>query len=331
MNELDWNFDAVPDAELVACCYWEYARESAFIRDTLAEYRYWFLAGGKWDENTGKLMADLEKVQRIGHQSEVFLRGCSFKPDRVCQSEDPKKPDYRHPDAPPITGSFPVPWQSLSADERKFRAHIRTDVEQLQIVPIKISDWSWAKEIARKCQHASDARHEQRRSWERKYLQRDKHGISSMSPDAPAPPEFRDLRPGIRWGSEETLLVDIAWEYFTNDEITNYFREWVKHARPKEVPKPDDKGHKPGDWRTQLTRLAVMRLLAYFTPLAIIDPQRDEFPAVWETKQFSRPKWRDVTKWYDARREAEKVFHALFPFLSKTDKPLSWHRQTPGK
>jgi hypothetical protein len=29
----NWNFDKVPDNELVACCYWEYARESAFIRN----------------------------------------------------------------------------------------------------------------------------------------------------------------------------------------------------------------------------------------------------------------------------------------------------------
>ena len=31
LTKFDWNFDAVPDNELVACCYWEYARESAFI------------------------------------------------------------------------------------------------------------------------------------------------------------------------------------------------------------------------------------------------------------------------------------------------------------
>ena len=37
-----WNFDAVPDGELKACCYWEYARESAFIRDTLRNYREWY-------------------------------------------------------------------------------------------------------------------------------------------------------------------------------------------------------------------------------------------------------------------------------------------------
>jgi hypothetical protein len=32
LSEFDWNFDPVPDNELVACCYWEYARESEFIR-----------------------------------------------------------------------------------------------------------------------------------------------------------------------------------------------------------------------------------------------------------------------------------------------------------
>jgi hypothetical protein len=32
INPHEWNFDPVPDGELVACCYWEYARESARIR-----------------------------------------------------------------------------------------------------------------------------------------------------------------------------------------------------------------------------------------------------------------------------------------------------------
>lgn len=78
LSELDWNFDNVPDDELMACCYWEYARESAFIRDTLREYRDWFLAGGKWDENTGKLGARLEKIQCSSEQAGVFVRGCAL-------------------------------------------------------------------------------------------------------------------------------------------------------------------------------------------------------------------------------------------------------------
>src|SRR5216684_7591220 len=55
LPELDWNFDNVPDGELVACCYWEYARESAFIRETLRQYRDWCLAGGKRDDESRKI------------------------------------------------------------------------------------------------------------------------------------------------------------------------------------------------------------------------------------------------------------------------------------
>lgn len=32
LTKHDWNFGNVPDAELLACCYWEFARESASIR-----------------------------------------------------------------------------------------------------------------------------------------------------------------------------------------------------------------------------------------------------------------------------------------------------------
>jgi hypothetical protein len=46
-----------------------------------------------------------------------------------------------------------------------------------------------------------------------------------------------------------------------------------------------------------------------------------KLPAVWEV--FIEAKWRDVVKWYDARREARTVLHRLYPFL-KREKPLSW-------
>jgi hypothetical protein len=38
LPRVEWNFDGVPETELVACCFWEYARESAFIRDTVAVF-----------------------------------------------------------------------------------------------------------------------------------------------------------------------------------------------------------------------------------------------------------------------------------------------------
>jgi hypothetical protein len=138
-------------------------------------------------------------------------------------------------------------------------------------------------------------------------------------------------KPSFISSTRETLMVDIAWDCFTNDQIATYFRQWVKVARPKGLTAPSGQGHKPKDWRANLTRLAVMRLLARFTALEIVDPRRNTFPAIWETRQFAGRKWSDVTKWHDARREAGQLFHTLFPFLPKDQKPLSWNRQAPAK
>jgi hypothetical protein len=158
LNELDWNFDGVPENELVACCYWEYARESEFIVARLKAYRKnWYCAGGEMSDSIRKFWDDIERIQSIGYRSEVFVRGCVFEPGQVWQSHDREKPNFRHPHAPPITGSFPAPWQSLSKEERGCRAHIRNDVEQNQIIPVKLAHWSWAKEIARECQQSFEA------------------------------------------------------------------------------------------------------------------------------------------------------------------------------
>ena len=78
-------------------------------------------------------------------------------------------------------------------------------------------------------------------------------------------------------------------------------------------------------------RTAVMRLLARFTPLQIVDPRFNKFPALWETEQFAARKWCDVSKWHDARREAGKAFRKFFHFLPIDEKPLCWKRQAPGK
>jgi len=111
----------------------------------------------------------------------------------------------------------------------------------------------------------------------------------------------------------------------------NYFRKWVKVNRPGQYPVPSKKGHKLKDWRANLTRLAVMRLLSHFTALDIIDPLRNRYLEVLKTKTFSGRKWSDATKWYDARREAGRVFRKLFPFLPKDELPLSLKRGTPVK
>jgi hypothetical protein len=198
-----------------------------------------------------------------------------------------------------------------------------------------MGQWHDAREIVRFCETVCQLDSEDWNAWKKKYVRQDETGHMYAIPGAPDFPKDRPTRPGVYFGNAESLLVEIAWEDFTDYEIATYFSKWVKHARPKTAKAPSGKGHKPGDWRAHLTRLAVVRLLSHYLPKEIIGTTRAktlvECQPIHKTKQFARDKWGDSTKWYDARREAGKLFHSLFPFLSKDDKPLSWERMSPGK
>src|ERR1017187_10542732 len=100
LPELDWNFNNVPSDELVACCYWEYARESAFIRDTLLEMRVDVLESVKTERNLENSKRPdwcdkLSRIQSLGYVAEVFVRGSLFEPGAVRQSIDPRKLDRK--------------------------------------------------------------------------------------------------------------------------------------------------------------------------------------------------------------------------------------------
>lgn len=328
VGESDWNFDAVPDNELVACCYWEYARESAFIQELRRRsWEHWkplYLKGKWWNEPEDKrLHEDLQKVQSIGYPAEVFLRGISCPPDGVLPDAPPLKPGEVHR----ATGSFPKPWQELTKEERAYRAHIGSDVERIPLVPFKRGDSYDAKDIV---EWVTSRQRQRDTANERVRRENPKKSEEVLCREGKL--LFPEIRPSLFWaGGSEVTVVAIDWASFTNDEIATYFRRWVKANRPKNAKSPSGQGHKPKDWRANLTRLAVMRLLARFTPLEIVDPRRNRFPAIWETKQFAGRKWSDVTKWHDARREAGKLFRKLFPFLPADEKPHSWVRETPGK
>jgi len=131
--------------------------------------------------------------------------------------------------------------------------------------------------------------------------------------------------------ADEIALVQIQWGNFTDDQIIDSFRAWVKANRPATVRPVAARGHKLKDWRANLTRLAVMRLLNHFSAAQLLDAKSKELQSIWESEQFSGPTWLDVAKWHDARREARQIFHQLFPFLKKTDDPLSWPPSPRGR
>ncbi|MGD0650265.1 MAG: hypothetical protein ABSA97_03845 [Verrucomicrobiia bacterium] len=97
---IEWNFDNVPDSELVACCWWEYARESEFIRMGMQRWRA---------EPTPQVRAQNRRFfERLFRDPYMFLAECI---DTSCVPEALSKGD-------PRTASFPNPWQTLSQPER---------------------------------------------------------------------------------------------------------------------------------------------------------------------------------------------------------------------
>lgn len=323
LSDLDWNFDAVPDKELVACCYWEYARESAFI----CEVRQRCL-DPKWREMTNTQFweycgHDIEKIQSIGYESEVFLPGFFCLPEEVLRHAPPPKSGEAHQ----VTGEFPKPWQGLTTADRCRRSKISSDVERIPLVPFKRGTSSDAQDILDlvKAQRAQA-------DFERGKVRRKNPKLNEETLMRLRKLKFPEIKPAVYWdGGREVTIVAIQWNSFTNDEIVNYFRYWVRVNRPQLYSAPSGKGHKLKDWRANLTRLAVMRLLSRLTATEVINDRQNKFAVIWKTKQFAGHKWADTTKWYDARREAGKLFHKLFPFLPANEKPISWERQSPGK
>ncbi|MCE9609883.1 MAG: hypothetical protein K8R23_06700 [Chthoniobacter sp.] len=321
----EWDFTKVPNSELAGCCWWEYARESAFIRDV----RQRCLESRRTDApNDEQLHQDVQKLQSIGDASEVFLRGCFLEPGIIYQSISEKLPHFRHPESHPITGSFPAPWQSLSSGERACRALVASYGKGIAPKPIERTHGHEAEDIAKSYRSRW---HEVITAFHK--IQKENPGKSEVQLRAEGKLEpYEEIWPSLFWESGcETTVLRIAWARYTNDELVQAFRKWVKKHRPKEIPVPSNKGRKPGDVRTHLTRLAVVRLLSRFRISQILNPKLEETAAILNSAQFSGNKWLDSTKWHDARREAGRLFRELFPFLSTEEKPLSWERPTPRK
>jgi hypothetical protein len=305
--EFDWNFDAVPDKALVACCYWEYARESEFLRELRKRCQKCQQSAGV-DETL--LHADLQKVQSIGYPAKFFLHGFFCPPDGVLPDALPLKPGEVHR----LTGSFPKPWQLLTKEEREYRAFIppRGIVDFVQIVPFQRGLFLDAKDIVEMVKS-------QRR-------QRDMANAEARRANPRLTDEvlarlgklqFPDIQPSVIYASgTENTVVQISWGLFTNEEIIQAFRQWVKANRPEDIPAPDGKGrNKARDWRVALERLAIMRLLHEFR----LRDLSAECPKAW--RLYGK------RECYKERKRAGEMFHRLFPFLSRSEPALNWPTQ----
>jgi hypothetical protein len=308
LSEFDWDFDNVLNAELVACCVWEYARESVFIRDVRQRCIKNWRAGGLRDE---RLSVDLGKLHSIGPVVEVLARGFYFAPG------DPHRIDMQRDAA--VTNSFPAPWQDLAANERDFRVRALLSAGWYPASPFERTDRHDAKEITEQAEA----------QWRKVFSEYDR--VRREYPDASEVEltaqgklqPFTGIPVSIlREDGKEVTAVAINWARFTNDEITGHFRKWLKANRPREIRGPNKQGRKLISDRVKLERLAIMRLLHRCRVAEL----RTECPGAWKRYDNPNRRWRkDVEKAYAHFRE-------FFPFLRNNDFPRSWPpKDWPGQ
>jgi len=293
LPEHEWNFDSVPDEELVACCYWEYARESAFIRNAVQTAKTAFASQG-----IAKPESEEREAFRVAaNKAFGLLHGTGF-------------------DISFWVGlPFPKPWQSVDKTERAKWAHVRPKNPTKEIRPFGATgDICIAGALQSEAMKVLKARQElERRLWEID------NGVRNLEEGGGLREKRSELAKhpvivrGV--GGVDSFIAQINWREFNDKEIVAAFKEWVKDNRPtssdtKElVGRRNDKGRKLNDWRVMLDRLSIMRLLHCSTLKRLLPEAQSRYRSA---------------DWYRERKSANRDFHRLFPFLPSADRPLAW-------
>jgi hypothetical protein len=278
LSKADWNFDAVPDVELVACCYWEYARESAFLVGLKRNWDAWD-GCGRCPE---VLAQGFNRIQQAAPHTFVYLQAILAE------------------------SSFPEPWQKLPGKSRQRLVKLDLGIPAALSAGGDLVEAERALEAARAqikaYRTAVDELHAKWPGYGEATLQR--RGLW---------PKTQPLERTFWDDGYESLVVRIAWENHTNEQILESFRQWLKQNRPKQMPAPSGKGHKLISQRVALERLGIMRLLHCFRPVEL----REQLPAAWQKYNSANRRWQK-----DAQK-AVAEFHQFFPIL-KDEHPLSW-------
>lgn len=282
----EWDFESVPEAQLEACALWEYARESEWMRGLkrrCEEPHVWLMAHSDMHKFVGE---DIERVQADWRASRV-LAWRLFSGNPMPEELPDGSSTTRRVD--PDLLRFPCVWQKLNEAERRRRATIPSLKTALCAAPFQRGhpgDCKWLVEF----------------------------GESYMARGSPP----QETRPGWQPGQSfctagaEHGVFEVGWDCFTNDEIVKCFAAWVKSNRPSDLPGPDGRGRRKHDWRVQLKRLGIMRLL-HRCPLPLV---KEWCPAAW--KRYGR------LDWYKERRRALNHFRQLLWMLPAGQEPLSW-------
>ena len=309
----DWDFDSVPDGELVACCFWEYARESRTIK-TAAEI-HWCHVRHIWHrkeyaQNPDRRREDDEEARLI--EARTLAAGFDYDAffEEFWNTEFPLIKIYDSVVKYVREGAFP--WQKLPAEARRDLTKQVTDYWMLrplapamvgELETIWLSNSEWLRQIRQQARSPQDDT-EEAALWE------ESEPVVQSNDSAKAP-------------GQTIVAFTVDFSRFTDREITQQFRIWLSEHRPADampprriLPGARQKGRKLIEYRVALERVGLMRLLHWRSPTEL----RKELPEAWNK---IHSKERDFRR---EIREASKFFRRLFPFLPAKERPESEER-----
>ncbi len=285
----EWDFAPVTDDELAVCRLWEYARESTSI------LRIWGQTSSiASDRTAAKEKRDAIRKEFYGLFN-ALGRACILFQDGV----------YGFGGTKPCEGfksPFPEPWQALTADQRRVLKET-AEWEVRDISPEPGFRRAGCPELSALVKLFRP------KSLEEVFGGDGRIAVADFDH---AGSKLRAICPNlIDADGTETLLVEIEWGEFTNEQLVKDFAQWLKENDPPGISRPDKRGHKLRDLRVGLERLGMMRLLSRFT----LREMPLKCPPAWQA--FGN---RD---WYKERKKAEQTFHELLPFLPAGEEPAS--------
>ncbi len=307
----DWHFRLVPHEEVVACCLWEYARESRSIGLAAAMHRLSPRqlpvvpsneSAGSAEEAKARARKVRAQARSVGFNYNAFLTRFWACDVGFLEFYDSLRQ---------YGGAGAGAWQEFPLRVRR----------QLVVQLTEATVWNpLAPASVGELEQLWQANSGELNEVRIKPAYDDSEMMALFLPTEPLPVLLEKKQ---RTSRQITAAFTVDFSRFSDAEIERAFRTWLKTHRPKRWRQPEAtfptsvrRGRKLSDYHVALERLGLMRLLHWNTPRQI----RDHLPEAWAL--YGR-------KEHDFRRElreAEKFFHERFPFLPKKERPESIER-----
>jgi hypothetical protein len=312
ITPFDWDFRRIADRELIACCMWEYARESrslAFARERYAITMRRVTRNKSWgglpadDAAFKRHVADTKaREKRARFDWEAFLR-------RFWESDVGFVKYYQS--LRENGGIGTRPWRTLPGKIRRRFVRELDDRSVLKpLVPALVRELE-ALWLANN-KHLLEVRARVRSPDD------DSEDAALCEPTTPVSIDDEKPRPA----RETSAAFTIDFSRYSDTEILAAFTVWLRTNRPRRWRRPQNlfpiarRGKKLNDYRVALERLGLMRLLHYFPPRFL----RSELPKAWQLYGGKQAAFRREV------RGAVAFFRERFPFISKQELPASARR-----